>query len=138
MIWYFLVIAFFAINSLLMILAEDSDHDMLPVIPGAIAGLLLVILIIFIPVTIIANTNTDAKLSEINAERDAIVYQLKNKTYLNDNNLGAHEVFKDVANFNKKVVGNQKRKTSPWTSWLYSPIWLEVESIDLEDFGENN
>lgn len=112
---------------------DDFDHDTLSGCSLFMSILSGATLTVFILLSIISHINVEAKVLELEAEKEAIVYQLENETYLNDNNLGTIELFKQASEFNQKVIGGAKKADNLWTNWLYSPAYKEVEPII---FGE--
>lgn len=80
-------------------------------------------------VSITNHINIDAHLEATNEKRAALVYQLENETYKNDNNLGASELFDKISDFNSKVVRGRGGMHNPWINWFYQPIWDDVELI---------
>lgn len=134
MIWYFIAIALLIIPVIVRIINNDeySDLSEAMILPIVVSSIMLIVLLCC---TVFSHCNLEAKEIELNEERSVIVYQLENKTYLNDNNLGTHEVMTEASEFNQKVLGNRKRHENPWTNWLYSPVWEEIEPIDLNDFN---
>lgn len=134
MIWFFIVTLLLTV-SIIVYLIDDFDHDL---ISGTALFLILatgITISTFAILAICTHSNTDAKVLELEAEKEAIVYQLNNQTYLNDNNLGTVELFKQASEFNQKVVGGQKRSNNPWTSWLVSPAFNYVEPITFDNIS---
>lgn len=83
-------------------------------------------------IIVLNNCNTEGSVIAKREERKALVYQLENKTYLNDNNVGVHELFSDIAEFNGKIEWNRHAKTDPWLSW-FAESWAQyVEPINYE------
>lgn len=73
--------------------------------------------------TIISNNiNPESKLASINAEREAIVYQIENGLYLGD----------AVGKFNREVTEEQMNNKNPWLSWFCGDYIDEVELIKFD------
>ena len=68
------------------------------------------------------------------ARRETIIYQLKNKTFENDNNLGTTEVLSAVADYNGDVLKMRAGRKNPWINWFYAPYGEDLELIELDDF----
>jgi len=65
----------------------------------------------------------DIKVAELQAEREALVYQLNHELYLGNS----------IGEFNKKIIKGQKLHENPWTSWLRGNYYMEIDPIDLSE-----
>lgn len=130
MFWYFIVIGLIIISVLLTIFVEEDIFALFLV-------LFLITLFIFLFCTITINTDAsqNANLIALEQKRENLIYQLENKLYLNDNNLGANKLFDEIQTFNAKILGSRAKKDSRWTNWLYSPIWYKIEPIDIKKYS---
>ena len=81
-----------------------------------------------------ANICPDARVAELEAKREAIVYQLENRTYINANNVGTFELMDQIAEFNGTIEAGRVLRNNPWTSWCTSKAWMYVEPIDIEGY----
>lgn len=84
---------------------------------------------------IINNATGNIEYEKAMAEREVIEYQLENQTFVNDNFVGASELFTQVGEFNGKVKSHQMYHNSIWTSWFYSGIWDKIELIDISQYN---
>lgn len=134
MIWYFIVIGFLVLSLVTLVISDNNGYDGLWELSAFNICLSGLTLATFIVISLTANTNINAKLAELDAERQAIYYQLSRKTYMNDNNVGANEIFEKASKFNQRLRGNRLRKMSSWTNWLYSDVWLPENNLQLIDF----
>jgi len=66
--------------------------------------------------------NHDANLSNLQAKREALVYQLENNMFLGD----------AVGEFNGEIASARAKHESPWTSWFYGDYYMEVEPIEMK------
>lgn len=113
---------------------NDSSSDILA-LPSAI---FTVIAIVFFLVSLICgivcvceNTNTHAQIEKYEAKREVLVYQIENETYLNDNNIGTYELFKDIYEFNQDVLSGKIGHENPWYSWFYGEYYEYIEPISF-------
>lgn len=113
---------------------EKNYNDLFDVL----SAILIVLTIVFFITSIVCgciciseNVNTDAKIARYEAEREALVYQIENETYLNDNNMGTYELFKDVSKFNKDVLSGKIGHENPWYSWFYGEYYKYIEPISF-------
>lgn len=65
----------------------------------------------------------DIKVAELQAEREALVYQLNHELWLGSS----------IGEFNKKIIKGQKLHENPWTSWLRGNYYMEIDPIDLSE-----
>lgn len=82
----------------------------------------------------VANINPKGKLAAEEAHRETLVYQLEHKTYENNVNLGATELFNDVSKYNQDILRSRAGRKNLWISWFYNSYSDELELIDLEDY----
>lgn len=106
-------------------------QDICSVLCLSFAGLLLVIELTAI---IAPRANAIGDKAAMEARRETIVYQLENKTFKNDNNLGTTEVLSAVADYNGDVLKMRAGRNNPWVNWFYAPYGEDLELIELDDF----
>ncbi len=106
-------------------------QDICSVLCLSFAGLLLVIELTAI---IAPRANAIGDQAAMEARRETIIYQLKNKTFENDNNLGTTEVLSAVADYNGDVLKMRAGRNNPWVNWFYAPYGEDLELIELDDF----
>lgn len=106
-------------------------QDICSVLCLSFAGLLLVIELTAI---IAPRANAIGDKAAMEARRETIIYQLKNKTFENDNNLGTTEVLSAVADYNGDVLKMRAGRKNPWINWFYAPYGEDLELIELDDF----
>lgn len=82
----------------------------------------------------VVNINPAGGLAAAEAHREVLVYQLENKTYENDVNLGATELFNDISKYNQGILRSRAGRKNLWVSWFYNSYSNELELIDLEDY----
>lgn len=103
-----------------MLIGFDRDWE-------AAILLALVVLILFVAVggciidIIGENIFISMKVESLNAERDALLYQLNHNLYLGD----------AIGVFNSKIIYGRAAHLNPWVSWFYGPYYMEVEPIPL-------
>ena len=95
------------------------------------AGILLVLELVAI---VVPHANAIGDQAAMEARRETIIYQLENKTFKNDNNLGTTEVLSAVAVFIGKVLKIRAGRKNLWINWFYAPYGEDLELIDLDDF----
>ena len=95
------------------------------------AGILLVLDLVAI---VVPHANAIGEQAAMEARRETIIYQLENKTFKNDNNLGTTEVLSAIADYNGDVLKMRAGRKNPWISWFYAPYGEDLKLIDLDDF----
>lgn len=65
----------------------------------------------------------DSHKAQLQAERDALIYQINNKLYVGN----------AIGEFNAKVISAKHIKLNPWTNWFMGDYILDIELIDVEE-----
>ncbi len=108
--------------SAIVLKKADPDDRFFINLCAAITESSAVIVLIGLLVCIIKeHTFTENKVLELQAERNAIVYQMENHLYLGD----------ALGEYNKKILSMRHMHDNPWTSWLQGGYVYEVDPIDL-------
>lgn len=82
---------------------------------------------------IINHANPAGSLARHEARYDALVYQLENDIYDNDNDLGKKELYDQIMEWNEDVASGQIGSHSFWFGVFYQPIWDDLQKIDFPD-----
>jgi len=121
MIWTIIVAIVFIISILGLKFIDSYDHDTLYGMLIGIAFISTILLLIFVTVIICENAFGDIMLAKLQAERDALVYQMEHNLFLGD----------ALGEFNKKIIGYKMVYENPWTSWFQGDYILQIDPIDL-------
>lgn len=122
MIWTIIMAVAFIISILGLIFIDSYDHDVLYGVLIGIATVSGLLLMIFVMVIICENAFADRMLAKLQAERDALVYQMEHNLFLGD----------ALGEFNKKIVDWKMVYESPWTSWFQGDYILQIDPISLK------
>lgn len=121
------------ISFILLIISEDRCWD-------AVTGLSLVFLVLSIMLSfglgiasIIAKTGSEAYLASMQEERAALVYQLENDLYDNDNDLGKKELYSEITEYNCDVAEGKIMQDNIWVYNLYADVYDELELIEFPE-----
>lgn len=100
---------------------------------GAMAFCILggVFSFVLILMAIANNVNAEGRFQADLQKREALVYQLENKTYLNANNLGTTELFKEIAEFNGLIYKHRAGRKNPFINLYFVPYADKIEPIDI-------
>lgn len=93
-----------------------------------LAGIASFVLIVM---AIVSNVNAEGRLQADLQKRETLVYQLENQTYLNDNNLGTVELFKEIAEFNGLIYKHRAGRKNPFINLYFVPYADKIEPIDI-------
>ena len=84
-------------------------------------------------VSIIARAGADAYLASMQEKRSALVYQLENDIYDNDNDLGKKELYSEITEYNCDVAEGKIKQDNIWVYNLYSDVYDELELIEFPE-----
>lgn len=122
MIWTIIMAVAFGISIFGLIFIDSYDYEGLCTALIVIAVISGFILMVFIGVIICENAFADRMLAKLQAERDALVYQMEHNLFLGD----------ALGEFNKKIVAWKMTYESPWTSWFQGDYILQIDPISLK------
>ena len=84
-------------------------------------------------VSIIARAGADAYLAFMQEKRSALVYQLENDIYDNDNDLGKKELYSEITEYNCDVAEGKIKQNNIWVYNLYCNVYDELELIEFPE-----
>ena len=84
-------------------------------------------------VSIIARAGADAYLASMQEKRSALVYQLENDIYDNDNDLGKKELYSEITEYNCDVAEGKIKQDNIWVYNLYSDVYDDLELIEFPE-----
>lgn len=74
----------------------------------------------------------DAWVAGLIEEQKAIVYQLENDVYDNDNDIGKRELMNEVRDWNKKIAKYKANQNNFWVGIYYADVYDQFEMIEWE------
>ena len=77
-------------------------------------------------VSIVARAGADAYLASMQEKRSALVYQLENDLYDNDNDLGKKELYSEITEYNCDVAKGKIKQDNIWVYNLYPDVYDEL------------
>ena len=84
-------------------------------------------------VSIIARVGADAYLASMQEKRSALVYQLENDIYDNDNDLGKKELYSEITEYNCAIAEGKIKQDNIWVYNLYCNVYDELELIEFPE-----
>ena len=104
---------------------------------GTISSVLFVLFFIISAVlgviAVSASVGSESYLASMQEKRNALVYQLENNLYDNDNDLGKKELYSEIIEYNCDVAKGKIMQNNIWVYNLYSDVYDDLELIE---FGE--
>ena len=84
-------------------------------------------------ISIIARAGADAYLASMQEKRSALVYQLENDIYDNDNDLGKKELYSEITEYNCDVAEGKIKQNNIWVYNIYPNVYDELELIEFPE-----
>lgn len=83
--------------------------------------------------SIVARAGADAYLASMQEKRSALVYQLENDIYDNDNDLGKKELYSEITEYNCDVAEGKIKQNNIWVYNIYPNVYDELELIEFPE-----
>lgn len=115
-------LVFFVSLILVLALEDNYSHENLYMVSMVFLVLSSITLFIMLLIIGAEHAFADRMLAKLQAEREAIVYQMEHNLFLGD----------ALGEFNKKIVGWKMVYESPWTSWFQGDYILQIDPISLK------
>ena len=104
---------------------------------GTISSVLFVLFFIISAVlgviAISASVGSESYLASMQEKRNALVYQLENDLYDNDNDLGKKELYSEITEYNSDVAKGKIMQDNIWVYNLYTDVYDELELIEFDE-----
>ena len=84
-------------------------------------------------ISIVARAGADAYLASMQEKRSALVYQLENDIYDNDNDLGKKELYSEITEYNCDVAEGKIKQNNIWVYNLYCNVYDDLELIEFPE-----
>ena len=107
--------------------------DAIDVISLLLAITAFVLSIVLGGISIIARAGADAYLASMQEKRSALVYQLENDIYDNDNDLGKKELYSEITEYNCDVAEGKIKQNNIWVYNLYCNVYDDLELIEFPE-----
>lgn len=107
--------------------------DVIGTISSVLFLLFFIISAVLGVIAISASVGSESYLASMQEKRNALVYQLENDLYDNDNDLGKKELYSEIAEYNCDVAKGKIMQDNIWVYNLYADVYDDLELIE---FGE--
>lgn len=129
--WIFLILI--AISVIFLILNDKIWYE--EWIDGICWGVLIVSAIIALIMSIFvidANVGIEGKIASNEQRYEALVYQVENGIYENDNDIGKYELYNQVREWNEDLAKGKVMQNDFWFGIFYPDIFDKFEFIELK------
>lgn len=126
------VLVIFLVSILILVKTIDDydfKYDGLFILIATISGVATAIMTLL---AIMFNAGSDGQLEAAKQERALLVYQLENKLYDNDNDLGKKELYDQIMRWNADVASGKRLQHDILCGPFIPDIYDELEIIDVE------
>lgn len=79
-----------------------------------------------------ANVGIEGKIASNEQRYEALVYQVENEIYENDNDVGKYELYNQVREWNEDLAKGKARQNDFWLGIFYPDIFDKFEFIELK------
>lgn len=122
-----------AIVSIISFNKFSNFWDVITSISIALSVLFFIISAVLGVIAVSASVGSESYLASMQEKRNALVYQLENNLYDNDNDLGKKELYSEIIEYNCDVAKGKIMHDNIWVYNLYSDVYDDLELIE---FGE--
>lgn len=107
--------------------------DVIGSISAVLAVLFFIISAVLGVIAISASVGSEPYLASMQEKRNALVYQLENDLYDNDNDLGKKELYSEITEYNSDVAKGKIMQDNIWVYNLYADVYDELELIEFDE-----
>ena len=131
--WIFLfILVLCIIGAIIGGLGYENWHDVLFVF-STVGLIISAIIVIIMTICVIdANTAIDAKIATNEQRYEALVYQVENEIYDNDNDIGKYELYNQVREWNEDLANGKAKQYNFWYGIFYPNIYDNFDYIKLK------
>ena len=107
--------------------------DVIGSISTALAVLFFIISAVLGVIAVSASVGSESYLASMQEKRNALVYQLENDLYDNDNDLGKKELYSEITEYNCDVAKGKIMQDNIWVYNLYADVYDDLELIEFDE-----
>ena len=111
----------------------NDTWDVINFISIALAILFGASSVILGAIAVSESVGSESYLASMQEKRSALVYQLENDLYDNDNDLGKKELYSEITEYNCEVSEGKIMQDNIWVYNLYADVYDELELIEFPE-----
>ena len=132
-LWISIAITIISVLVLIISLNKFSNFwDVINFISIALSVLFFIISAVLGVIAISASVGSESYLASMQEKRNALVYQLENDLYDNDNDLGKKELYSEIVEYNCDVAKGKIMQNNIWVYNLYADVYDDLELIEFD------
>ena len=133
-LWISIAITIISVLVLIISLNKFSNFwDVINFISIALSVLFFIISAVLGVIAISASVGSESYLASMQEKRNALVYQLENDLYDNDNDLGKKELYSEIVEYNCDVAKCKIMQDTIWVYTLYADVYDDLELIEFDE-----
>lgn len=136
-LWISIAITIISVLVLIISLNKFSNFcvfwDVITSISIVLAVLFFIISAVLGVIAISASVGSESYLASMQEKRNALVYQLENNLYDNDNDLGKKELYSEITEYNCDVAKGKIMQDNIWVYNLYADVYDDLELIEFDE-----
>ena len=133
-LWISIAITIISVLVLIISLNKFSNFwDVINFISIALSVLFFIISVVLGVIALSASIGSESYLVSMQEKRNALVYQLENDLYDNDNDLGKKELYSEITEYNCDVAKGKIMQDNIWVYNLYSDVYDDLELIEFDE-----
>ena len=122
-----------ALVSIISLNKFSNFWDVINFISITLSVLFFVVSAVLGVIAISASVGSESYLASMQEKRNALVYQLENDLYDNDNDLGKKELYSEIIEYNCDVAKGKIMQDNIWVYNLYSDVYDDLELIEFDE-----
>ena len=133
-LWISIAITIISVLVSIISLNKFSNFwDVINFISIALSVLFFIISAVLGVIAISASVGSESYLASMQEKRNALVYQLENDLYDNDNDLGKKELYSEIIEYNCDVAKGKIMQDNIWVYNLYADVYDDLELIEFDE-----
>lgn len=137
----FVIILLLIVASFILYVWNDKrrwSSDTIDFISFCSAAIGIVSFVVMLITCFCINVEADAEYYSNIQRREALVYQLENNMYSNDNEVGKFELYVQVKEFNEDLAKGKAMYNNVWVGCLFPDFYEKIDYIPFEVSSEKS
>ena len=133
-LWISITITIISVIALIISFNKFSNlWDVITSISIVLTVLFFIISAVLGVIAISASVGSESYLASMQEKRNALVYQLENDLYDNDNDIGKKELYSEIIEYNCDVAKGKIMQDNIWVYNLYPDVYDDLELIEFDE-----